>query len=137
VTQAYDHPDVSTSQTLCWRLQLPTCQLNWGYSKTSDGQSLDSWATSNNLWLLYDPKETASSSSHRWNVDTNPHLALVSLGQDKQLPDRRGLGKFPWAQHRPSLITTPTLKVPVCSDPMRAWNFRKADFCLLTGQSVE
>jgi len=34
------------------------CQhVNWGYNKTSpDGESLDSWATSNNLGLLYDPK---------------------------------------------------------------------------------
>jgi len=42
------------------------CQhVNWGYNKTStDGESLDSWATSNNLRLLYDPKEAASFSSH-------------------------------------------------------------------------
>jgi len=40
------------------------CQhVNWGYNTTSlDGESLDSWATSNNLGLLYNPKETASSS---------------------------------------------------------------------------
>jgi len=40
-------------------------QVNWGYNKTSpDGDSLESWATSNNLGLLYDPKETASFFSH-------------------------------------------------------------------------
>jgi len=38
------------------------------------------------------------------------------------------------------LITPPRLKVPAHSDPVRRWNFRKADwkrFCLLTDESVE
>ena len=72
------------------------CQhVNWGYDKTSpDGESLDSWATSNNLGLLRDPKEAASFSSHRWNVGTNPDLAFASFAQDNRLPDRRVLGKF-------------------------------------------
>jgi len=77
------------------------CQhVNWGYNKTSDGESLDSWATSNNLGLLYDPKKTASISSHRWSVGTNPDLAFASFGQDSRLPDRRVLGKFLRSQHR-------------------------------------
>jgi len=46
------------------------CQhVNWGYNTTSpDGESLDSWVTSNNLGLLYNPQETASFFSCRWNV---------------------------------------------------------------------
>jgi len=47
-----------------------------------DGESLDSWATSNNLGLLYNPKETASFFYRRWNVGTNPDLAFASLSQD-------------------------------------------------------
>ena len=81
-----------------------------------------------------------ASFSHRWNVGTNPDLAFESFGQDSRLPDRHVLGKFPRSQHRPSLITPPKLKVPVHSDPVKRWNFRKADwkrFCLLTGESVE
>jgi len=60
------------------------CQhVNWGHNTTSpDGESLDSWATSNNLGLLYNPQETASFFSCRWNVGTNPDLAFASLGQD-------------------------------------------------------
>jgi len=66
------------------------------YNTTSpDGESLDSWATSNNLGLLYNPKETASFFYRRWNVGTNPVLAFASLGQDSRLPDKRVLGKFP------------------------------------------
>jgi len=50
--------------------------VNWGYKTTSpDRESLDFWATSNNLGLLYNPKETASFFSRRWNVGTNPDLA--------------------------------------------------------------
>jgi len=62
------------------------------------------------------------------------------LSQDSRLPDRRVLGKFPQSQHRPSLITPPRFKVPVHSNPVKSWKFRKADwkrFYLLTGESVE
>ena len=118
------------------------CQhVNWGYNTTSpDGESLDSWATSNNFGLLYNPKEAASFFSRRWNVSTNPDMAFASLGQGSRLPDRRVPGKFPWSQHRPSVVTPPRLKVPAHSDPVIRWNFRKANckhFCLLTGGSVE
>ena len=41
--------------------------VSWGYNKTSpDGKSLDSWATSKNLSLLYNPKEIASFLE-RWH----------------------------------------------------------------------
>jgi len=65
------------------------CQhVNWGYNKTSpDGESLESWATSNNLTLLYNPKETVSFFSCNWNIGINPDLAFASFGQDNQLLD--------------------------------------------------
>jgi len=50
------------------------------------------------------------------------------------------LEKFSQSQHRPSLITPPRLKIPAYSNPVKCWNFHKADwkcFCLLTGDSVE
>jgi len=90
--------------------------------------------------MLYNPKETASFFSRRWNVGTNPDLAFASFDQDSRLQDRRVLGKFPRSQHRPSLITLPRFKVPALSDPVKRWNFCKADwkrFCLLTGESLE
>jgi len=64
-----------------------------------------------------------------------PDLAFASFGQDRRVP-----GKFPRSQHRPSLVTPPKHKVPAHSDPVKRWNFRKADwkrFCLLTDESVE
>jgi len=86
-----------------------------------------------------DPKEVASFSSHRWNVGTNPDLAFARFGQDSQLPYRRALRKLPGSQHRPSLITPPSLKVPAHGEPVKRWNFCKAGwkrFYLLTGESV-
>ena len=73
--------------------------VNWGYNTTSpDSESLDSWAASNNLGRLYNPKETASFFSHHWNVGTNPDLSFTSLGQDSRLPGIRVLGNFPTAK---------------------------------------
>jgi len=115
--------------------------VNWGYNTTSpDRESLDSWATSNNLGLLYNPKQTASFFSRRWNVGNNPDLAFASFGLDSRQLDRRVLGKFPRTQYRRSLITPPRFKVPAQSDPMKRWTFCKAIwklFFLLTGESVQ
>jgi len=72
-----------------------SCQhFNWGYNynmTSPGGESLGSWATSNNLGLLYNPKEAACLFSRRWNVGTNPDLAFASFSQDSRLPDRRVL----------------------------------------------
>jgi len=134
VIPSFPHPSLNVGGFNCQH-------VNWGYKKTSpDGESLVSWATSKNLGLLYDPNETASFSSHRWNVGTNPDLAFGSFGQDSRLPDRRALRKILRSQHRPSLITPQKLKVLAHSDPVNRWNFCKADwkrFCLLTCESVE
>jgi len=35
--------------------------VNWGYNKTSDSESLDSWATSNNFGLLYNLKQACTT----------------------------------------------------------------------------
>ena len=95
----FPHPSLYVGEFNCQH-------VNWGYKKTSpDGESLEAWATCSNFGLLYNPNETASFFSHRWNVGKNPDLAFASFGQDSRLPDRRVLGKFPRSQHRPSLIT--------------------------------
>jgi len=130
----YPHPSLYVGDFNCQH-------VNWGCNKTSsDGESLVSWATSSKLRLLYDQKETASFSSYRWNVGTNPDLAIASFYQDSRLPDRRVLETFQWSQHRPFLITPPRLKVPAHRDPVKRWNVGKDDWkriCLLTGESVE
>ena len=127
------HPSLSVGDFKCQH-------VNWGYSKTSDGESLDSWVTANNRGLLYNSRGAASFSSHRWNVGTNPDLAFASFGQDNRLPDRYLLGTFRRSQHQSSVITPPRLKVPTYSDPVKSWNFPKAEckrFLLLTDEFVE
>ena len=63
--------------------------IKWGYNKTSpDDESMHTWATSNNLGVLHDPKETARFSSHRALVGTDSDRAasflLSRLEQKKQ-----------------------------------------------------
>jgi len=89
-------------------------------------QSLDSRATANNLWLLYNTKGAVIVFSHRWNIGTNRDLAFTSVHQDNQLPHRRVLGRTLRLQHRPSLITP--LSVPARSDQVKRWNFCKDDW---------
>jgi len=137
IVNVYKHPRSRLTPTTIPTFPHPSLyvsdfnsqHVNWGYNTTSpDVESLNSRATFNNLGLLYNPKETASFFSRHWNVGTNPDLAFASFGQDSRLPDRRVLGKFPRLQHPLSLITPPRFKVPAHSDPVKRWNFRKADW---------
>ena len=101
-TYSNDHPDVPTPHTPVCTLATSIVSMSTGVTTSPDGKSLDSWATSNNLGLLYNPKETASFFSRRWNVGTNPDLAFAGFGQDSRLPDRRVSKKVP-------AVTTSTL----------------------------
>ena len=124
-THPNDHPDVPTPQSVRWQTSIAS--MSTGVTTPPDGENLDSWATSNNLGLLYNRKETASFFSRRWNVGNNPDLAFASFRQDSRLKDRRVLGRFPRSQHRPYLITPPRFLVPAHSDPVKRWNFHKVD----------
>ena len=84
------------------------------------------WASTNNLSVLYNPKDAASFHSGRWNTSTNPAIAFVIIDLDSRLPDRRVLEKFPRSQRRPSLITPLGFARSEPSKPVKQWNFRKA-----------
>ena len=102
-------------------------RVNWGCRTSSaDGECLVAWSNLNGLVLLHDPKDVATFHSGRWNTDTNPDLAFVSVGPDSRVSNRRILEKFPRSQHRPSLIVPPRLALPVPSKPVERWNFGKA-----------
>ena len=83
------------------------------------------WANTNNLVLLQNPRNAASFHSGRWNTNTNPDLAFVSIDSDSCLPDRQILEKLSRSQHRPSLITPSRFARAVPSKPVKRWNFRK------------
>ena len=97
------------------------CQhVDWGYDANSeDGKCLVGWANNNNLILFHNPKNAASFHFSRWNTNTNPDLAFISIDSDSRLPDRKILEKFPRSQHRLSLITPPRFARPVSSKPVK------------------
>ena len=77
---------------------------DWCYGADSaDGECLAGWASIDSLAFLYDPKDSASSNSGRWNSGTTPDLSFVRAGWHSHLPDRR-------IPHREvSLVTTSTI----------------------------
>ena len=102
--------------------------VNWGYRTSSvDGECLVAWSSLNSLVPLHDPKYVAIFHSGRWNTDTKPDLAFVSFDPDSRVANRRMLETFPGSQHRPSLIVSPRLALPVPNKPVERWNFRKAN----------
>ena len=106
---------------------------DWSYVANSvDRECLAGLENINNLALLYNPKDSVSFHSGRWNSSTNPDLTFASADSDRRLPDRRVLEKFPKSQHRPSLITPPRFALPVPSMPVKRWNFRKVKWSSYT-----
>ena len=128
ITNVYKPPSSRISPTTLPTLPFPSlyagdfnCQpVDWGYTITSsDGESLAAWAASNNLAVLYNPKDPASFLSGRWGTGRNPDLDFVRFDSDSSLPDRCVLEKFPRSQHRPSLVTPPKLVSPIPSKPVK------------------
>ena len=77
--------------------------------------------------LLCNPKNTANFFSCHWNTGFN--LAFCSIiGPDSRLPKRRVLEKFPWTQHRLSLIILTRLILLLPGRSVVRWNFRKANW---------
>ena len=74
-----------------------------------------------------DPKDNSTFVCGRWKSETNPDLAFSRTETCSQLSYRRVLGKFPWSQHRPSLITA-SHRITTTSEPVKCWNFRKANW---------
>ena len=91
---------------------------DWVYGANSaDGECLAGWTSINSFALLYNPKNSVSFHSGRFNSGTKPDLMFVSADLDSRLPDRRVLEKFPKSHHRPLLITPPRFALPVPSMP--------------------
>lgn len=115
--------------------------MEWGYSSNNpDGENLAEWAYLNNLTLLYNPRDPDSFLSGRWHTGTNPDLAFAGITPGEPSPDRRVLEIFPRSQHRPSLIHPASIAEPPPSNPVRRWNFKKANwkqYTTLTNKLVD
>ena len=129
---------VPSPQFYCGDFQSP--HTDWRHNNNSDdGYCLVRWANSYNLAIRYNPKDTASFHSGRWNTSTNLNLVFCRIGPDRLLPHRLVLEKFPRLLHRTSLITLTRLTLPVPGRPLKRWNFRRANwskYISLTNQLV-
>jgi len=126
-------------QSVCWRLQLLTCQLglqqniSWWWETSLMGNIQQPCAAAR-------PKGSSSFllSSMERRHKPGPSLRECRLGQPTAW--RTCSRKFPRSRHRTFLIMPPKLEVAAYSDPVKCWNFRKVDwkrFCFLTRKSVE
>ena len=115
-------PAVRTGDFNCWN-------TDWGYDTIyPDGTYQADWAFTVDASLLFNLKEPQSFISRRWNTKTNLDLAFTKVIGLELLPVWHVLDKFPYSQHRPSLITTPSLVQSTEGKPVQIWNFRKANW---------
>jgi len=105
-------------------LSCCTTQREWPASLTDESRAQS--ADSSKAYRK--PSRAFNCFSHRWSIDTKPNLVFLSVGHVNRLPERRVVEKFPRSQDRPSLITPARLKIPAYSDPVKRWNFGKADW---------
>ena len=81
---------------------------DWGYKNSgAEGDSMVTRTNSNNRAFFYNPNDTTSYHSGRWNAGANPILLFCSIGSHSRLHHKRVLEKFPSSQHRPLLFIPP------------------------------
>ena len=106
----------------------------WGYNTSNeDGELLLDWAESNDLHVVYDPKQPGTFHSARWRQDYSPDLCWVSSTKYHPYPTTcTVLGNFPRSQHRPIIIHLGLQLPSITSARKPRWNFRKADWAGFT-----
>ena len=113
-----------------WRLQFPLAPPGVGYQSTNpSSETLEDWTLAADLQLLYDPKQSDSFHSGRWNSTTTQDLAFANISSS---PERLALNSFPKSQHRPSLILPVNPIRPIPSKAVKRWNFRRANWLRFT-----
>ncbi len=100
--------------------------MNWGYNvMDDDGDIVESWADSNHLSLIHDPKLPHSFNSGQWKKVYYPDISLVRHNI-ASLTSKCILVPIPYTQHRPiafevnAAIGPQTLPFHCC------FNFQKA-----------
>jgi len=90
-------------------------------------------------WAVVQPKGNSQFLLSLLECRQQPRAGLREH-RPEQLTDGQTCPRKIPAVTTSALITAPRFKVPAHSDPVKRWNFRKADwkrFCPLTGESVE
>lgn len=100
----------------------------WGYAgNNADGDAVEAWAETNQLYLIHDAKQPKSFNSGRWKAGYNPDIAFVShsiSGLGKKLV----LKPLPKTQHRPIGLTVNAAVTPATVPFQRRFNFGKVNW---------
>lgn len=100
----------------------------WGYNDLDDcGQAVETWAESNNLTLVHDPKQPASFNSGRWKRRYNPDLIFTSSDISSQCV-KTVCPPIPRTQHRPIMCEISPVVRPLQVPLKRRFNYSKANW---------
>lgn len=103
----------------------------WGYTTNDlNGETVNTWASLNELHLVYDAKDKKTFFSKIHHTETNPDLCFVSADSEgfPLQVTREVLPAFPNSQHRPVIFEIGFSIPVVTSIPRPRWNFQKANW---------
>ena len=106
--------------------------IQWGYNSTiEDGNAVEQWSDSNQLFQVHDAKHPPSFNSARWKAGYNPDIAFVNqtIGS---LCKKGVLDPIPRTQHRPISVSVHAAVTPTIMPYQRRLNFQKADWISFT-----
>ena len=111
------HHRTNYNQARCWIPQLQLCMPATSTAGTLTGATRPLTQMAPHSFIF-----------GCWNTETNPDLAFTKIIGQEPLPVWHVLDRFPYSQHRLSLITTPSLVQSTEGKPIQGWNFRKANW---------
>ena len=100
----------------------------WGYDENDkDGEAVEEWATSNNLTLLHNQKDSPSFMSARWKKGYNPDLVFISAQHSTCFEKIIG-EPIPKSQHSPITINIRPIVRALESKCIPRFNSKKANW---------
>ena len=100
----------------------------WGYDENdTNGESVEEWASSNDLSIIHSLKDKPSFYSARWKKGYNPDLVFVSSRHCTNFDKEIGT-PIPRSQHRPVIIDVKPVIQPQQTNGIPRFNFRKAQW---------
>ena len=103
----------------------------WGYDRNDlNGDALYEWLINNDLTLVFNPKDSGTFLSARWNKEYSPDLTFITNASANELTtcSRVILKDFPHSQHRPVINTLGHQITSIKSIPKPRWNFKRANW---------
>ena len=94
---------------------------------------MESWATNQDLSILYNAKDPDTFYHRVWKKGYNPDLAFISSRHFASFT-RTVENPIPKSQHRPIAITVKPVLQPLNSNNIPRFNFRKANWDRFTSE---